>query len=127
MPKDPIVERWVKWMNVNLNMLKNKSKFTFGWNSIKEFKHGKDKFKGWKAYKSIMVSEKVEASAKGTKAFTTWAYSSTSLKVKLQWRWWCPKWEEREDVVNIVWFSHGCPTFDMLFNIQCWVGTHFNR
>ncbi len=40
------VERWVEWMNVDLNMSKRKIKFVFSWNSIKESKHGKDEFGG---------------------------------------------------------------------------------
>ncbi len=39
MPKGPPIKKQVRWMNANLNMFKEKSKFTFGWNSIKEFKH----------------------------------------------------------------------------------------
>jgi hypothetical protein len=39
MPKGPLAKKQVKWMNANLNIFKEKSKFTFGWNSIKEFKH----------------------------------------------------------------------------------------
>jgi hypothetical protein len=31
-------------MNSNLNMSKEKSKFAFGWKSIKEFEHGNDEF-----------------------------------------------------------------------------------
>jgi hypothetical protein len=33
-------------MNVNLNMFKEKSKFVFGSNSIKESEHDKDEFGG---------------------------------------------------------------------------------
>jgi hypothetical protein len=52
-------------MNFNLNMSKVKSKFVFGWNSINEFEHGKDEFKGWRTYKAIMVSEEAKVGAKG--------------------------------------------------------------
>ncbi len=39
-------------MNTNLNMFKEKSKSTFGWNSIKESEHGKDESKGWRTCKT---------------------------------------------------------------------------
>ncbi len=45
-------------------MFKIKSKFGYGWNSNK-FEHGKDEFRGWKAYKVVMVSEKAEVGARG--------------------------------------------------------------
>jgi hypothetical protein len=51
-------------MNFDLNMFKIKSKFGYGWNSNK-FEHGKDEFRGWKAYKVVMVSEKAEVGARG--------------------------------------------------------------
>jgi hypothetical protein len=35
-------ERWVEWMNANLNMSQEKLKFAFGYNSIKESEHGKN-------------------------------------------------------------------------------------
>jgi hypothetical protein len=37
MLEGPPTKKQFKWMNANLNMFKEKSKFTFGWNSIKEF------------------------------------------------------------------------------------------
>jgi hypothetical protein len=36
-------------MNVVLNMSKEKSKSTFGWNSIKEYEHGKNESKKMKS------------------------------------------------------------------------------
>ncbi len=39
-------------MNANLNMFKEKSKSTFGWNFIKESEHGKDESKGWRTCKT---------------------------------------------------------------------------
>jgi hypothetical protein len=42
-----------------------KSKTTFDWNSIKEFKQSKDKFGGQKTYKAITVSKEVEIGTKG--------------------------------------------------------------
>jgi len=65
MPKGLLTERWIKWMNVNLNMSKEKSKSPFGWNSIKEFEHNKDEFGGWRTYKILMVSKEVEVGARG--------------------------------------------------------------
>jgi len=50
-----LVERWTEWMNVDLNAYFKKSKFVFGWNSIKEFEHNKDESKGWRTNKKPMV------------------------------------------------------------------------
>ncbi len=75
----PLVERWAKWMNVDLNAFKEKSKFASSWNSIKEFKHNKDESKGWKVNKQPTVYEKAKGGAKGVKAFTTRAYSFACL------------------------------------------------
>jgi hypothetical protein len=44
MPKSLLTERWIESMNSNMNMSKKKFNFAFGWNSIKEFEHGKEKF-----------------------------------------------------------------------------------
>jgi len=59
-------------MNVDLIMSKLNSKFTFSWNSIKKFEHGKDEFGGWKVCKILMVSEKAKVGTKGARAFIAW-------------------------------------------------------
>ncbi len=46
-------------------------------------KQGKVELKGWKACKVEMVSQEVEAKAKGARGLVTRAYSLTCLKVKL--------------------------------------------
>jgi len=74
-----LVERWTEWMNVDLNAYKKKSKFAFGWNSIKKFEHNKDEFKGWRADKKPMVLKKAKGGAKGVKSFITQAYSLACL------------------------------------------------
>lgn len=87
----------VEWMKVDLNMFKEKSKFTYNWNSIKEFKQNKDESKGWKAYKIVMVFKKVKVNAKGVRALIAWTHSPTRPRVKLWQKQWGPKWEEKDE------------------------------
>lgn len=44
-------EKWAKWINVELNTSKAKSKSISKRDSIKNPKHGKDEFGGWKAHR----------------------------------------------------------------------------
>jgi hypothetical protein len=46
MHENILANRWVEWMNVDLNMIFKKSNSIFGLKSIKESKHGMDKFEG---------------------------------------------------------------------------------
>lgn len=38
--------------------------FESSWNSIKEFKHGEDKTRGWKMYNALINFEEVKAMAR---------------------------------------------------------------
>jgi hypothetical protein len=60
---------------VKLNEFKDNFKSSFKWKSNKKLKQGKVELKGWKAYKVEMVSQEVEAKAKGARGLVTHAYS----------------------------------------------------
>jgi hypothetical protein len=68
-------------MIAELNMFLKKSKYPFGSNSIKEFKHGKKKFRRWKAYKIIMVHEEAKVGARGARDFIAWTYYQLALRL----------------------------------------------
>jgi hypothetical protein len=68
-----------------LEKRKERSKFVFGWNSIKESWFVNDEYNVWR-----VVSIDVRAKAMGIKALMIWTYFPTCPKVKLcpkQWVW----------------------------------------
>ncbi len=81
MPNGSFVKRWDIKMNAYPKKSKERSKFVFGWNSIKESWFVIDKCDVWRA-----VSIDVGAEAMGIKALTIWTYFPMCPKVKL-----CPK------------------------------------
>jgi len=56
----------------------------FNYNSIKEYKHDKNEFGGWKVYKVIMIFKDAKVGAKGARAFVTQTCFLVHPKVKLQ-------------------------------------------
>lgn len=79
----PLVERWDKWMNVDLNVSKEKSKSTYGWNSIKEFEHNKDESKRWKVDKKTNGLWKGQRWGKGGESLHNTTYSFACLGLNL--------------------------------------------
>jgi hypothetical protein len=70
-------------MTADLKASKEKSKSTLGYNSIKEFEHGKDEFKGRIIFLKTMVFEKAKIGARGSKTLAKQTYSFVCLKAKL--------------------------------------------